>query len=128
LLAGRQPTGRITPLSDPYQRTLNRFREERPKIEGLLWQQLAGSGMTHSTMNIANLNFGRSIEAALMLGDLNSLRPDLSWIRGLLQNYNIPDMVLGLYLHAYRDAVLGIMNEQDGATIADWLESMEVTQ
>jgi MerR family transcriptional regulator, light-induced transcriptional regulator len=128
LLAGRQPIGRVAPLAEPYQRALSRFREERPKVEGTLWQQLETSGMTHATMNIANLNFGRSIEAALMLGDLNSIRPDLSWIRGLLQNYNMPEMLLGLYLHAYRDAVIDVMGEQDGAIVADWLESMEVAR
>lgn len=127
LLTGRQTTARPSPLPDSYQRALNRFREERPKIEGTLWRQLESSGITHATMNIANLNFGRSIEAALMLGDLNSIRPDLSWIRGLLNNYNMPEMLLSMYLHSYRDAVLNVLGN-DGSTIADWLESMEVAR
>jgi hypothetical protein len=72
-------------------------------------------------MQIIIDHLGETILAALILGDLDLIRYELSWAEGLMANRDIPSEQLRLFLTSYRDAcgdTLGI----DGEPITRWLD------
>ena len=102
-------SNRLPPLATPvgarYEEALHHFRLQQAPLEAELWRILGGSGMSHSLLRKANINFGRDIIAALTLGNIDYLGVDLHWLHGLLTNhYQIPDKTVARYLAAYLEA------------------------
>ena len=72
----------------------------------------------------ANASIGRNIIAALTLGDIDYLGPDLEWIEGLLVNhYQMPVHMLDDYLRAYYGALRTHLGHR-GSAITGWLEQL----
>lgn len=93
------------PLTTDYEEALQYFRLQQAPIEAYLWHNLGASGMSHSLLRKANINFSRDIIAALTLGNIDYLGVDLEWIQGLLTNhYQMPKMMVTRYLTAYLQA------------------------
>lgn len=102
-------SSRLPPVATPagarYEEALHHFRLQQAPLEAELWRILGSSGMSHSLLRKANINFGRDIIAALTLGNIDYLGVDLHWLRGLLTNhYQIPDAIVVRYLAAYLEA------------------------
>lgn len=123
MLAPRLPL-RVTPLSRQYEEALHYFCLHQALIESAVWQTLSESGMAHSLLRKANINFSRDIIAALTLGDIQFLGPDLVWLKGLLTNhYQMPEGQVYMYLVAYLDAIRVQLNGQ-GTVLYGWLEQV----
>jgi hypothetical protein len=72
----------------------------------------------------ANLNFGRAIVAALTLGNIDFLDPDIEWIEGLLVYHNqMPPEALDNYLETYRAAAIRHL-ERPGYLVINWLSRL----
>jgi MerR family transcriptional regulator, light-induced transcriptional regulator len=114
-----QPAPQPVPLE--YEQTLQRFTEHYAQIEAAVAQELAGSGVKTEQMERASQNLGRNIAAALALGSLDHLRPQLEWMQGHLGGHaQIPGDFLPTYLAAYRDAVAQQLDGR-GELIVAWL-------
>lgn len=123
MLSPRLPL-RATPLSRQYEEALHHFRLHQALIETEVWQQLSESGITYSLLRKANINFSRDIIAALALGNIQFMGPDLVWLKGLLINhYQMPEGQVHMYLAAYLEAVRAQFNGR-GAVLYSWLEQV----
>ena len=115
---------RATPLSRQYEDALDHFRLHQALIESEIWQQLSESGITYSLLRKANINFSRDIIAALALGNIQFMGPDLVWLKGLLINhYQMPEGQVYMYLAAYLEAIRSQLNGR-GAVLYNWLEQV----
>ncbi len=84
-----------------YKEAVEQFRARQTLIESEVWQQMQ-QFMPKRHLATANQSFGRAIIAALSLGDVNYLDPDIDWIEGLLVNHNeMPPEALDAYLEIY---------------------------
>ena len=82
---------------------------------------MADVGIAQQHLAAANVNFGRNIEAALALGDMSFLGPDIAWVEALLVNhYHMPVNLLGDYLQAYASAASESLGPM-GDVIVNWL-------
>jgi hypothetical protein len=73
----------------------------------------------------ANRNLAQSIEAALALGDMDLLMPDMEWVEGLIHNYNfeVENGALHHFIDLYREAASEQLNGE-GKIIVDWLQNV----
>lgn len=103
-----------------YREAVEHFRGRQALIETDVWQQMQ-QHMPKRHLAMANLSFGRAIIAALTLGDMNYLDPDIDWVEGLLVNhYEMPPAALDAYLEAYYDAAVRHLGKQ-GFLVIDWM-------
>ena len=99
------------------------FRSRQLLIESDVWRQLEGH-LPQRHLAMANLSFGRGLIAALTLGDMNYLHPDMAWIEGLLLNhYEMPPIALDSYLEAYYNA-LATHLDPPGRLLIDWMAQL----
>ena len=106
-----------------YKEALEHFRSRQAMIDAEIWQLMAHA-MPQRLLAIANLSFGRAILAALTLGRMDYLNPDVDWIEGLLVNHHqIPAEALEGYLVAYYEASLRHLDEQ-GYVVLEWLSRL----
>lgn len=123
MVTPRLPLSAI-PLSQQYEEALHHFRLRQALIESEVWQKLSESGITYSLLRKANINFSRDIIAALTLGDIQFMGPDLIWLNGLLTNhYQMPEGQVYMYLAAYLEAVRSQLHSR-GAVLTGWLEQV----
>ncbi len=109
------------PLTMDYAEALEHFRVQQASIEAELWRNMAVTSMPHTMLHKANNNFGRTIIAALTLGNIEYLGADLHWIQGLLTNhYQMPATMVIHYMAAYRIAAQSQLKGH-GKVLIDWL-------
>jgi DNA-binding transcriptional MerR regulator len=119
LLEDALPTAEVekspsNPLARAYQ--LN-----RPLIEAALRDDPLASALEGRDLESANLYFGRTLSAALQLGQVDYLKAELDWFRGLSIRERKPAESLKEYFLAYSNAVRQLMGPQ-GSPVADWLD------
>ena len=103
-----------------YREALEHFRSRQVLIEADIWGRMSGV-MSQRLLAIANLNFGRAILAALTLGRMDYLNPDIDWVEGLLVNHHqLPAEMLEEYLNAYHAAALRHL-QAEGYVVQEWL-------
>ena len=110
-------------VSYDYREALEHFRSRQVLIEADIWARLAGR-ISQRLLAVANLNFGRAIIAALTLGRIDYLNPEVDWVEGLLVNHHqLPAEMLEEYLHAYYAAALRHL-EREGYIVQEWLSRL----
>jgi MerR family transcriptional regulator, light-induced transcriptional regulator len=109
-----------TPLPTPYREALVHYRQRQAVIEGEVWQRLQTAGMPYERMTTANIHLARDITAALTLGDMAFLQPELVWVETLIINYDESADMLRQYIRAYYEAAQIHLDER-GSLIIDWL-------
>ncbi len=72
----------------------------------------------------ANANFSRNILAALSLGDIHYLGPDMDWIEGLLiYHAGLPADKLDIYLETYLEAARASLGDPEHPLV-QWLSGL----
>ncbi len=104
-----------SPLAQAYQ-------WNQPHIEAAVREQLQGSPLGSEDLEAAGYFLGKILLASLQLGQLDYLKSDLDWLRGLSVGEKRPVDGLHQYLAAYSAAVRQIMGST-GQPIADWLDA-----
>jgi methanogenic corrinoid protein MtbC1 len=105
-----------------YDQALSHFRSRQAALENAVLQNLTDIGGEIDDMGVANRFLCQNIEAALILGDINLLEPELKWIVGYLdQKQSLPDL-LSTYLLGYSQALNQVLDEQ-GELIISWFSS-----
>ncbi len=115
-VAGKTVTRDIRAAYDHYQ-------QRKASIEAGVWQRLEQMGFDAQHMATANVHLSHDIQAALALGDMDYLGPEIDWINAYLAHQNIPPQALQVYLAAYRDAVEAELNGA-GKPILKWLKDL----
>ncbi|MFN2188389.1 MAG: MerR family transcriptional regulator [Candidatus Promineifilaceae bacterium] len=113
-------------IDETYHNALVEFEEQSPRIE-LSVRQVMGERMPPEALELANLNFSRDIQAALILGDLNFVPQELEWIKGLINNRGLPASLLSAYLNTYTQAALEHLVE-NGQLVVNWLQQLKINE
>jgi len=119
-LATSFPQPSLIPLDVRCQSAFVEFEQQSPRIELMVRQRLSGH-LPPGSLEIANFNFSRDIQAALTLGDLDYVTQELDWIKGLLENRGLPSDLLASYLEAFHQAA-GQHLVEKGQLVVDWLQ------
>lgn len=114
----------VEPPSDTYQAALAHYREQQAELEAGVWQTVKTNGISYEHLATANMHLANDIVAALKLGDMDFLRPELVWVKELMQNYDMDPELLYRYLHAYRRVARTHLDDR-GRPIIDWLARVE---
>ena len=83
--------------------------------------------MQEHHLEIANEFLGNDIQAGLILGDTEFLQSEMDWIKGLLNNHDIPSDVLPHYLALYKQALEANLSDV-GQPILDWFDKTITSQ
>ncbi|MFN3982757.1 MAG: hypothetical protein ACK4SA_20450, partial [Caldilinea sp.] len=106
-----------------YKETLKHFLSRKAMVGVEVGKNIGVSTPTR-LLAIANLNLGRNILAALTLGNMDYLNPDVDWIEGLLVNHHqMPPDVLDGYLETYYQACVRHL-DQPGMVVVEWLSRL----
>lgn len=111
-----------TEVSKAYRQALTDYRQHQAPIEAEVWQTIHATNITHAQLANANNNMGRSINAALIMGDINYLGSRLSWIDGLFVEYPLNKAQLRRYIKAYHRAAENALGEQN--PVVAWLAQL----
>lgn len=121
-LSASFPESTLIPPDDRCTTALEEFEEQSPRIELVVRQRLSGL-MPSESLELANVNFSRDIQAALTLGDLNFVSQELEWIKGLIENRGVPPAILSTYLDAYSEAAKQLLVKNDRLVVS-WLQQL----
>ncbi len=120
LLKFAPPPGRNNePVTDLRQLAVQ-FHDRLPSIEAQVWQSLGKDQILFEYLNTANFHLQENIYAALYLGDVEFLRPEIEWVNTLLKKINIPPQLLTTYLLEYGEAINSKLGG-DAAFLVSWL-------
>ena len=107
-----------------YRHAYVQFRDHQARIEADVWQRLEKSNMPPRLLAAANTNFSRNILAALALGDIHYIGPDMDWIQGLLiYHAGLPEDKLDIYLEKYLDAARASLGDLEHPFV-QWLSAL----
>lgn len=119
-----RPQAAAREVSRRFLAAAHTFTERRALIEAEVWKGMEYSGMPQRHLAGGNASLGRNIIAALSLGSMDYLGPDMAWIEGLLVNhYQMPVHLLRDYLRVYYGAARHHL-DADGAPIVEWLAQL----
>jgi methanogenic corrinoid protein MtbC1 len=120
LLSVPHPTPAGEPIPAEVCGALEHFRERRGTIEAELGQTAGATGLSWWHLARANDELALHIKAALALGDVALLDPDIASIQQMLAHEGVPAGIFARYLHAYCQVAEGQLDER-GAPILAWL-------
>lgn len=95
------------------------FRSRMTQIEARVLELSHQKGMNTDYLDEVGKYLSSSLSAALVLGDLTFLEPDLTWVKRLLEGREGSDLLIP-YLNTYSQAVNLEMGEE-GSLITDWI-------
>jgi methanogenic corrinoid protein MtbC1 len=110
------------PVPEHYQKTLSHYRDKQPMIDAYLWDTVKRNGLKDYHLTLANKYLARDIDAALRLGDINYVQPDLDWLAALLVNFNVAVELLPKYMTYYKEALNTHLDER-GQPIIEWMDN-----
>ncbi len=113
------PVASWVDLSEKTQPELDRYKERRALIESHVWGTFMSARKPTQYLPSINDRFAKTIEAALNLGDVGLLKPDLSWIEQLLMDYRLSENTIAEYIAAYYQAAR--VHLGDSASVVNWL-------
>ncbi len=120
IILHRPPTPPAEPVSELLQQAWPYFRERVGLIEAHVWQAVDAQRSIEG-MAEANRRLTGNILAALKLGDLDYIGPNLQWLEGMIVNNNMPPEVLCNFLATYHAAAAQHLSALAGQPIIDWL-------
>jgi len=122
LVSFPQPLPQAEATPERARHALAGFRERRGLIESALMDELKLRGLSTDYVETADHFFGDGIAAALELGDIALLEPDMSWLRALLAGQRVSPDLLRPYLVSYAHAIRKVAGG-DLALITDWIDT-----
>lgn len=109
----------IHPVDHLYIEALESFTAKRGMIELSVADYYRARNLSSHHLQHSNEFFGDILAAALALGDINYINPDLDWLRNLMIQYDyVPDRI-----YPYINAYVAAMQQHMGAhaqMIMDW--------
>ena len=123
------------PLADPvseeytqtfveYTQTFVEFVNNEAAINTFVSSSIPAEVIQPAFLEIAISNFSRHIASALYLGNIHFMESSISWLEGLLKNYDQDLSEMRLFFNTYRTSVEHFLGE-GGGIILDWLSTLE---
>ena len=125
ILSTTSPVPEPTKSSKVYSRVLELFNEVRSKIEIEAAEYLVDNNIHPEHVTLASHFLSENIEAALKIGNLDLIEPELRWVDQLIKNYLPKSENLNLYLLAYQKAIKKIMDHRGEPLIQWFSEQLE---
>ncbi|NJN97231.1 MAG: MerR family transcriptional regulator [Anaerolineales bacterium] len=125
IMAFDPPASKIKPISDNYEQAALVYRAKRRLIEFDAMHLLENETIPHEYLDKTNFRLAQDILAALSLGDLNFLNPELKLSNELMVNYNISLDWQARYFEAYLQSAQKNLN-RDGLPIIEWLDKIRI--
>jgi methanogenic corrinoid protein MtbC1 len=122
LLTSDTPLEYMEPITKQDMALSNSFRRSQPMIDLNTLTETIRIGIPLEFATIAIQQLGNNLASALSLGNLDSLRIEMDWIRGLLHEHDQQPESLGDFMSAYAKSVDTAMGEE-GQPISDWLRN-----
>ena len=125
LLTGSLPKIEFVSETGRFSETISHLMEKKLQIEVQAINNIRekpGTDILMENIQSANDYLMQDLIAALSLGDLSLLQPNLEWVEGLIANRDIAGELLIEYLQAHHDALQTHLDER-GLPIIDWLAS-----
>jgi MerR family transcriptional regulator, light-induced transcriptional regulator len=109
----------LSDLSIDYK-TRSYFTQRRSRLEEKLLSEM-GDRMPYEYLEMANQHMAENISAAITLGNIDFLDPELDWVQGFLKNARLSENLLVEYLRKYRQAA-GQVFDARGQEILTWMD------
>lgn len=107
--------------SEAHRDAYSHFRDGCTSISKMLWEKLKCLPVfSYEKFSNINVYLEQRVLAALKLGDMEFLRPDLGWVEVMLIEQDLPPILLNHYLTLYVEVIYVVLDER-GKLIADWL-------
>ena len=116
------PLPAFSPVSAAHKAARLHFEERRTLIESYVHENGQTTGVPRPLLLSINKDLGDHIIAALTLGEIALLTPNMEWVQGLLMNmqYRMPAKTLRRYLSLYADGAAAHLDER-GEPLLAWL-------
>ena len=111
------------PPSNPYQAIADQIIEKLPYLESAAMFTPAGENVPRipaSVIRYSNQYLFEDLQAALVLGDLGLLKPNIAWAKGLLQSRDFDPAILRIYLENFSQVARNVLGE-DAQPLQEWL-------
>jgi MerR family transcriptional regulator, light-induced transcriptional regulator len=99
------------PISGDYQSAIEEILDHQFQIEARVWETIKGNDVSLDDLQTVNYYLGKNIIAALKLGNIEFLKPEIDWIAGLIKNHGLAPSTLSEYMRSYAAAVTKYMPE-----------------
>ncbi len=109
-------------VSKEYEQALKAFILHRAFIETMLDRRLGKQNFGVDNFFNVHKYLGDNIVAALSLGNMAYVDPEIDWVKNLKSSLNLPDNLLSMYLEMYADAVRQHL-AKDAIPLFNWFES-----
>ena len=113
------------PVSEDYAKTLVEYTHNVAAINTFLSSSIPTQDIQPVYKEIAISNFSRFITAALFLGNIHFMESSVTWLEGLLLNYDLDRSELERFFSSYRIAIEHYLGN-NGNIILDWLSTLEL--
>ena len=113
------PTPQAEPIPAEYLQAREHYRESQSLLEVDLIPMLSASGIARSVLQRIGQELSVRIRAALTLGGMDWLDPEIAWLEGMLSHHRLSPSSLYTYLEAYGRAVQKHL-DQRGEPIKAW--------
>ncbi len=119
------PLPAVLPVSAAYEEARLHFEGRRALIESYVHENIQMAELSRALLLGINKDLGEQIVAALKLGDMALLTPNIEWVQGLLMNwqYRMPAKILRYYLSVYADGAAAHLDER-GEPLLAWLRQI----
>ncbi|MEI6290646.1 MAG: MerR family transcriptional regulator [Chloroflexota bacterium] len=107
--------------SEEYKNTIYIYSKHRPFIEAILDQRLADNETNKNMFPDAHVYFGDNIVAALTLGDIEYMNPEMDWLKTLLLLNQKQGHLVTQYLKMYSEVIDQHLGNR-AIPISRWLE------
>lgn len=124
IMAFNPPITKIQPIPDTYEQASLRYRIKRNLIELDTLQTLGSEHTFLEHVDKTNSRLAQDILAALHLGNLNFINPEMKLSQKLMTNYGISLGWQSTYFEAYLQAAQKNLNAS-GSPIIEWLDTVK---
>jgi MerR family transcriptional regulator, light-induced transcriptional regulator len=127
LVSFPQPNPVVVEVSAQVSQTETEFREKRGVIEAVLMDEFKSRHLPMEYLETANRFFGNGILAALELGDITFLEPEMMWLQALLIQKDVTPDLLEPYLVSYTGVIRRVV-ETGLPMITEWVNKYRQNQ
>lgn len=122
LLSENFPLENFSPVSEQEKNLSNSFSSKQPLITMNTLTETNKLGIPEKYASIAAQQLGNNLSSALSLGNIETLTPEIEWVKGLLREHIQNETDLTNFLEAYAKSIDSMMGEE-GQPIASWLRA-----
>jgi MerR family transcriptional regulator, light-induced transcriptional regulator len=122
MISARPTTMEVEPSPPENEKARHQFQQQRWQIERDVRAEMRYLPLPYLSMALVSL--ATNIDAALRLGNMEWVTPEIEWVQGMLKHRMIPDGTLDSFLRAYARAMATHLDER-AQPISRWLDKLQ---